>query len=359
MSDQIARLEEQIRELSAQLARIENIVTTERLANAQVRLMLFNHAWLEPLPAPVAAPHYLSVVCCARNEGPYLREWLEYHRLVGVEHFYFYDNGSTDDTRALLEPYIRAGVVDYRLVEGRLMQTSAYQDALLRARGQTYWLALIDLDEFIVPVQHDTIPDFLQEYEHYHGVAINWVNFDCDGHEARPLAHDGLVTANYTRTVADHDRFERDLVYKCIVRPERVAYIMDPHIMYYRRHVLNAMPCSVTENFEPADTTSKATPRHSAAKIRINHYYTKSRAEMEAKKERGSANIQGYATYNSRELYTSPCFPEDMATARDTLIIDKYLSRLQERLRHGADAVLPGGVRRPRQAPQTGGGGSA
>ena len=359
MSDQIARLEARIRELSAQLARIENIVVTEKMSNAQVRLMLFNHAWLEPLPEPAAAPRYLSVACCARNEGPYLREWLEYHRLVGVEHFYFYDNGSTDDTRALLEPYIRAGVVDYRLVEGRLMQTSAYQDALLRARGQTHWLALIDLDEFIVPVQHDTVPAFLQEYEHYHGVAVNWVNFDCDGHEVRPLEHDALVTANYTRTVQDHDGFERDRVYKCIVRPERVAYIMDPHIMYYRRHVLNAMPCSVTENFEQTSPVSPSTVRHSAAKIRINHYYTKSRAEMEAKKQRGSANIQGYATYNSRELYHSPCFPEGVATARDTLIIDKYLPRLQERLRQGADAVLPGGVRRARQAPGAGGGGSA
>ena len=273
-----------------------------------------------------------------------------------MEHFYFYDNGSTDDTRALLEPYIRAGVVDYRLAEGHLMQVACYHDAVLRARGQTYWLALIDLDEFIVPVQHDTIPGFLQEYEHHNGVAINWVNFDCDGHKVRPLEHDALVTANYTRTVADHDRFERDRVYKCIVRPERVAYVWDPHIVYYRRISQSAAQWTVTENLEQTSPVSSSTVRHSAAKIRINHYYTKSRAEMEAKKRRGDADVQNQALYNTSDVYRSPCFPEGVATTRDTLIIDKYLPRLQERLRQGVDAVLPGGVRSPRQAPETGGG---
>ena len=28
--------------------------------------------------------HYLAVCAIYRNEGPYLREWIEFHRLVGV-----------------------------------------------------------------------------------------------------------------------------------------------------------------------------------------------------------------------------------------------------------------------------------
>lgn len=42
-----------------------------------------------------------------KNEKPYLKEWLEYHLLQGVEHFYLCDNGSTDGTDAYLEPYGR------------------------------------------------------------------------------------------------------------------------------------------------------------------------------------------------------------------------------------------------------------
>ena len=45
---------------------------------------------------------FLSVVAIAKNEAPYIKEWIEYHKLVGVERFYFYDNGSTDNTREVL-----------------------------------------------------------------------------------------------------------------------------------------------------------------------------------------------------------------------------------------------------------------
>jgi hypothetical protein len=48
---------------------------------------------------------YLSAVLIAKNEASYLVEWLEFHRLVGIEHVYLYDNGSTDQTPELLRPY--------------------------------------------------------------------------------------------------------------------------------------------------------------------------------------------------------------------------------------------------------------
>ena len=46
-----------------------------------------------------------------KNEGRYLREWLEYHRLVGVDYFYLYDNGSRDRSVQVLQPYIREGLI--------------------------------------------------------------------------------------------------------------------------------------------------------------------------------------------------------------------------------------------------------
>ena len=41
----------------------------------------------------------LSVVAIMKNEGAYLKEWLDFHILVGVEKFYLYDNESNDDTK--------------------------------------------------------------------------------------------------------------------------------------------------------------------------------------------------------------------------------------------------------------------
>ena len=57
--------------------------------------------------------YFLSVAAIMKNEKPYLKEWLEYHLLQGVEHFYLCDNGSTDGTDAYLEPYVAKGVITY------------------------------------------------------------------------------------------------------------------------------------------------------------------------------------------------------------------------------------------------------
>ena len=73
-------------------------------------------------------------VAIAKNEGPYIREWIEYHRQVGVQKFLIYDNESTDQMRTLLEPYIQKGLVDYTYFPGRAKQLDAYYDALKKYR---------------------------------------------------------------------------------------------------------------------------------------------------------------------------------------------------------------------------------
>ncbi|MDR2769872.1 MAG: glycosyltransferase family 92 protein, partial [Rickettsiales bacterium] len=55
----------------------------------------------------------LSIICMVRDEAPYLREWIEYHRLAGVSRFYLFDNESKDDIRRILQPYVDEGLVVY------------------------------------------------------------------------------------------------------------------------------------------------------------------------------------------------------------------------------------------------------
>ena len=57
--------------------------------------------------------NYLAICAIAKDEGPYLKEWIEWHLKNGVEKFYIYDNGSKDDTTTVLKPYIEKGIVEY------------------------------------------------------------------------------------------------------------------------------------------------------------------------------------------------------------------------------------------------------
>ena len=108
--------------------------------------------------------YYLTVCAIAKNEGPYFQEWIEWHRRQGVEKFYIYDNESTDCTREVLAPYIESGLVDYRYWPGRKMQLAAYDDCFERHRLEARWIAVIDLDEYIVPIKDRTLPEFFASH---------------------------------------------------------------------------------------------------------------------------------------------------------------------------------------------------
>lgn len=48
-----------------------------------------------------------------QNEAPWLKEWITYHhKVLGVDHFYLYNNDSTDDFMKILQPYIDNGIVE-------------------------------------------------------------------------------------------------------------------------------------------------------------------------------------------------------------------------------------------------------
>ncbi len=54
---------------------------------------------------------FLALVTRVKHEDLYIREWLEYHLLVGVEHFFLYDMDGGQGLAGILEPYEEAGVV--------------------------------------------------------------------------------------------------------------------------------------------------------------------------------------------------------------------------------------------------------
>lgn len=95
--------------------------------------------------------HDLAVVAILKNEGPYLKEWLDYHLFAGVDHFYLYDNDSPDNQAEVAKPYVEAGLVDYFSAPGKVMQMAVYNDAAKRFKFFCRYMAFIDGDEFIYP----------------------------------------------------------------------------------------------------------------------------------------------------------------------------------------------------------------
>ena len=214
---------------------------------------------------------YASLCAIVKDEDRDIREWLAYHLAIGFEHVLLYDNKSRVPLRATLADLVAAGLVtvmDWPLV--RAQQLSAYAHALRHSGAATKWLAFIDVDEFIQPLLHDDIRDFLDEYADCGAVGANWSMFGSAGHMARP---EGPVLARYTQSLG------LDPHIKSIVQPATVQRPVSAHHFAFR-----AGHCCVNEDRVPiADFMTYPL----AGKIQINHYYYKSQQDFQDKIERG------------------------------------------------------------------------
>lgn len=231
------------------------------------------------LRSNTAAPeHYLSVCAIAKNEGPYFKEWIDWHIAQGVERFYIYDNESTDETKAVLEPYIKKGVVEYQYWPGYRRQLAAYDDCLRQHRFSSRWIAFIDLDEFIVPVKDATVVEFLRRCEGFAGVEVNWLIYGSSGQQKR---EPGGVMERFRRHSKGDHRLNRHV--KSIVDPRRVygmigcheaakicGYMGDSHLQ------------PIKKNFREREPQQDI--------IRINHYAVRSYEEFVEKQARGRAS---------------------------------------------------------------------
>lgn len=72
----------------------------------------------------------VSIGAIFKNEALYLKEWIEFHRIVGVEHFYLYNNNSDDNYREVLEPYIKRNIVTLVDWPKNQAQIEAYKDCI-------------------------------------------------------------------------------------------------------------------------------------------------------------------------------------------------------------------------------------
>lgn len=125
--------------------------------------------------------YYICICAIFKDEARYLKEWIEYHRLVGADHIYLYNNFSVDNYLDVLKQYIEDGYVTLIEWPYELAQISAYQHCYDNFGKETYWLMYIDLDEYVCPLYETNIKDWIKKFEKYPSVIIYWLMFGTNG----------------------------------------------------------------------------------------------------------------------------------------------------------------------------------
>jgi len=236
-------------------------------------LLFFQLLACPPSFAKERYKHKLAVCMIFQNEAPYLKEWIEFHKLVGVDYFYLYNNLSHDLYKEELESYIASGVVQlidwpYKpsaSLEWSTIQCGAYNHALkLSKKKKIKWLAVLDSDEFLVPVEAATIPEFLKDYKKVASIAVNWQLYGTS--HVYKVEKDQLMIENLIYK-APKD-FNENLLTKPIVRPKYVKKFENPHyaILKSGHYKINSDHKVFSGAKSPYVVTDK---------IRINHYWSR------------------------------------------------------------------------------------
>ena len=123
----------------------------------------------------------VSLCLIFKDEGRFLKEWLDYHITIGVDHFYLYDNNSIDDYRSVVQPYIDKGIVTLIDWPYRQAQVKCYKHCLETYCNETKWIGYIDADEFICLKYALTIKEWLIGYAKFPAIVIDWLQFGTNG----------------------------------------------------------------------------------------------------------------------------------------------------------------------------------
>lgn len=285
-------------------------------------------------------PYYLSVMAVFKNEGPYLKEWIEYHRLVGVEHFYLYNNNSTDNYLEVLAPYISTNIVE--LTDWPTTRTTPFENQVealnhclaTKCRGSTFWLAHIDLDEFIVPVEKSDLISFLSEFDeqtHVGGIKMNWQNYGTSWLPSIPkdkLMIESLILKGPSDfNGVNHDGLYSNFVVKLIVKPHTIDYHTVHQVNY--KSGFFSLPIGNLRGVEVYQPIK-------IDQIRLNHYMTKATDWLhQVKLPRLEIYFNSYAGYPKNTTLRYKEGLNELNQVEDR-IMDKFIPQL--RVRMGLDS---------------------
>lgn len=280
-------------------------------------------------PRPAAQDRKPLAICLiVKNEETHVGEWAKFHMKAGVDHIFVYDNGCSDQTIPILRGALGDNVTivpwNQKLSDGRSQteihnQVLAYGHCLQNFGAGYRWMAFIDVDEFLVPMSGTDLPSVLSGLSDHGQISLPWHMFGRGGFEAPPT---GGILANYVDRAKDPMASPYALNWKCIVDPSRVTGV--------RVHGfdIEGAPNSVNDvGVLARHDDRKNHAFYSNAAIQLNHYYTRSNAELQAKINRGSNKTVESAKHIKRVMRIVDAIEKDTVT--DTSVAD-YLARRAE-----------------------------
>ncbi len=255
--------------------------------------------------------YYASICLIFKNEAMYLDEWIKYHLIVGFEHFYLYNNFSSDNYQKILKPYIEKGFVTLINWDKVAGQMSAYNNCLERFHDESDWILFADADEFIVPIKYDNVKDWLKKYEKFPCVLAFWKAFTSGG-----IIHEDYTIPLIERFTSCGNGLSLP---KMFLNTHFIKMIKNFSMPHFARWKFFNKICP-----QYAQVFTKLNCNIENPEIQINHYYCKSLEYYINKKVPG-----GKADRTVDQYTIDDFFKRDIVGSSKNFAIFKFLIRLK------------------------------
>lgn len=206
----------------------------------------------------------VALVCIAKNEDNYIKEWIEYNLKLGFDDVFIYQNNW----------YYPIKHENVYLIEinGYGKQVYAYNHFIASYYKEYDWVAFFDVDEFLVLKKHENVKRFIGDYKDHQSIGINWVLF-------------GDNNLKFEGKYSILDRFTKrqygvNKHIKCIIK-------MNPTIKYDVHCPINCH--SVDTNYNTFLGPFNSIGDDNVAQL--NHYYCKTKEEWFNKRNKGVATM--------------------------------------------------------------------
>ena len=213
----------------------------------------------------------VALVCIAKNEDPYIQEWIDYNKKLGFDDIFIYQNDWRWDGES-------ENVHKFE-IDGINKQREAYTHFIKKHKNEYEWAAFFDVDEFLVLKKHENIHSFINDYSDYPAIGINWFLFGDSG--VKTINNEYSVVKRFTMRKSTIDQHV-----KCVVKLSN-NFIMGVHNPNHTWYDTNGQQHTGPFNIGgPNDV------------VQLNHYFTKTEEEFLLKCERGRADANNKRTVN-------------------------------------------------------------
>lgn len=191
-----------------------------------------------------------------KNFPEYIPEWIAYHRRVGVDYVYIYDNQAAGDLSKLYQNAEDVEIVNWPWQRSQLQAQNHF---LLTGRRRCEWALLIDVDEYLMirssylNTEEQPLKKYLRlkrESQDFSQIRVTSVALGSSGYTYRP--HDPVAEAYWHRANLQ-DNLTKPIVWVGHTLPNSSVHRIDMAPAYY------------------SETTTSALEKPESAKIALCH----------------------------------------------------------------------------------------